>query len=134
MKLPAQSHVAVVDGERFLLMRNCGTTAAPVLECESEPSVVETNRSAGVRHQDGTRAATVEPLDKFAHAAGVADWLNHQVLTNRIKQLLVIADPDTLGEMRLHYHKKTQDALLGELAKQLTGRPGPDILKAIAAA
>lgn len=134
MKLPAQAHVAVVDGERFLLMRNCGTTAEPVLECESEPEVGVTNHSAGVRHQDGARTRTIEPMDKFAHAAGVAEWLNHEVLTHRIERLLVIADPDTLGEMRLHYHKQTKLALLGELAKQLTGMPGPDILKAIAAA
>lgn len=134
MKLPAQAHVAVVDGERFLLMRNCGTTADPVLECEDEPEVAETNHSAGMRHMEDTRKATVEPMDKFAHAAGVADWLNHEVLKHRIDNLLVIADPDTLGEMRRHYHKETEAALLGELDKQLTGMPGPDILKVIEAA
>lgn len=134
MKLPAQSHVAVVDGERFLLMRNCGTAADPLLAFESEPTVDETNHSAGMRHQDDARKATIEPMHKFAHAAGVAGWLNHEVLTHQIESLLVIADPDTLGEMRRHYHKETQAALLGELGKQLTGRPGPDIMKAIEAA
>ena len=64
----------------------------------------------------------------------MADWLNHEVLNHRIRQLLVIADPDTLGEMRRHYHKETEAALLGEMARQLTGMPGPDILHAIEAA
>jgi protein required for attachment to host cells len=134
MKLPANAHVAVVDGERFLLMRNCGSTAEPLLESEGQPAVDETNYSAGMRHQDVARKATVEPFDKFAHAAGAAEWLNRAVLSHRIDRLLVIADPDTLGEMRHHYHKETRNALLGELDKQLTGKPGPDILKAIQAA
>lgn len=134
MKLPANAHVAVVDGENFLLMRNCGTMAEPALQCEGRPQVEETNHSAGMRHQDAARKATIEPMDKFAHAAGVAEWINHEVLTHRIDQLLVIADPDSLGEMRRHYHKETQGVLLGEMRQLLTGKPGPDILKAIQAA
>jgi protein required for attachment to host cells len=57
MNLPANSHVAVIDGERFVLMRNCGTAAAPELESEGEPAVDDTNRSAGVRHQDNAHSA-----------------------------------------------------------------------------
>ncbi len=134
MKLPAETHVAIVDGERFLLMRNTGSSDDPVLEFQGEPTIAETNYSAGVRHQDVARKATVEPMDKFAHAAGVAGWLNHQVLTHRIDSLLVVADPNTLGEMRKHYHKETQAVLEGELGKQVTGMPSPEIIKVIAAA
>ncbi len=131
MKLPANAHVAVVDGRRFVLMRNSGTTADPVLESEGQPEVDETNYSAGMRHQDSARKSTIDPLEKYAHAAGAAEWLNRAVLSHRIDQLLVVADPDTLGEMRHHYHKQTQQALVGELGKQLTGMPGQDILTAI---
>ena len=105
-----------------------------MLESEGQPEVDETNYSAGMRHQDNARQAAIEPLDKFAHAAGAAEWLNRAVLSHRIAQLLVIADPDTLGEMRHHYHKETRAALLGELDRQLTGVPGPDILRAIQSA
>lgn len=134
MKLPANAHVAIVDGENFLLMRNDGTAVAPHLQSEGRVDVAETNHSAGMRHQDVARKATIEPMGKFAHAAGVAEWLNHEVLTHRIEQLLVVADPDTLGEMRRHYHKETEGALIGELDRQLIGMPGPDILKAIQSA
>jgi protein required for attachment to host cells len=134
MILPANAHVAVVDGERFLLMRNRGTLVEPKLQLEAEPEVSEHNKSAGMRHQEDVRMRKVEPLDKFAHAAGVAEWLNHAVLTHRIDKLLVVADPDTLGEMRKHYHKVTEAALIGELDKQVTGMPGTDILKVIEAA
>ena len=134
MKLPANTHVAVVDGKRFILMRNCGTTTEPVLECEGQPEVDDTNYSAGMRHMDVARKSTIEPMDKYAHAAGAAEWLNRAVLSHRIERLVVVADPDTLGEMRHHYHKETRGALVGELDRQLTGMPGPDILKVIQAA
>lgn len=134
MKIPANAHVAVVDGERFLLMRNSGSTSEPKLQLQAEPDVAETNKSAGMRHQEDIRTKKAEPLDKFAHAAGAAEWLNHAVLTHKIEKLMVVADPDTLGEMRKHYHKMTQAALIGELDKQLTGMPGPDIVKVIEAA
>lgn len=134
MKLPAEAHVAVVDGERFLLMRNCGTTAEPTLELVVQPSVEETNKSAGQHEHESAHRRGGEPHDRAAHAAGVADWLNKAVLDHQIDQLLVVADPSSLGEMRRHYHKETQSVLLGELDKQLTGMPGPDILDVIRAA
>jgi protein required for attachment to host cells len=135
MLLPQNAHVAIVDGERFLLMRNRGTAAEPALEAEDQPDVSGSGESAAVGHHD-TEAKSDGPRtqDKLDHAAGVAGWLNKAVLDHRIAQLLVIADPDTLGEMRRHYHKRLEAALLGELDKQLTGFPGPEIARAIAAA
>ena len=46
----------------------------------------------------------------------------------------MVADPDTLGEMRRHYGKGTQAALVGEIDKLLTGMPGPEIARVIEAA
>jgi len=135
MIVPANAHVAVVDGEHFLLLRNRGTAVAPRLEAESTPSVDHANKSAGVRHQDdrGKKVAK-ERLDKAAHAAGVAEWLNKAVLDGRVEQLLIAADPDTLGEMRPHYAKHLVAVLLGELDRQLIGLPGPEIARALEAA
>jgi protein required for attachment to host cells len=133
MILPAQTHVAIVDGERFLLMRNCGTSEEPTLELVAEPPIEETNKSAGQHKHESAHRRGGEPHDRAAHAAGVVAWLNSRVLQNEIENLLVVADPSTLGEMRRHYHKETEAALIGELDKQLTGMPGPDIVDAIQA-
>jgi len=54
------------------------------------------------------------------------------VLSNKIKSLVVIADPSTLGEMRKLYHKALRAVLVGEIAKTLTGQSTDDILKSIA--
>ncbi len=133
MKIPAQAHVAIADGARFLLMRNSGTSAEPKLELVFEPDVAESGESGGMGHHD-PRSDDYQTHDKLDHAAGIAGWLNYAVLQHRVEQLLVVADPDTLGEMRRHYHKETEAVLIGELDKQLTGMPGPDILKVIEAA
>ena len=135
MQLPNNAHVAVVDGERFLLMRNCGTGAEPVLESEARPDVSESGESGAQGHHDtDAKSDAWRTQDKLDHAAGVAGWLNRAVSQHKIAQLLVVADPDTLGEMRRHYDKGLEGALIGELDKQLTGMPGPDIAKVIAAA
>jgi len=135
MKLPANAHVAVVDGERFLLMRNCGTATEPKLELEAEPDVSECGESGASGHHDtDAKSDDYHTQDKLDHAAGVAGWLNRAVLRNEIDKLLIVADPDSLGEMRKHMQVRTHAAVIGELDKQLTGMPGPDILKVLEAA
>jgi protein required for attachment to host cells len=134
MILPTDAHVAVADGERFLLMRNRGTAIEPRLEHEATPQVDTSNKSAGVRlHDDRGKKEGKESIDKVAHATGVAEWLNKAVLDQRIEKLAIVADPSTLGEMRNHYSKHLQAALLGEVARELTAAPGPDILRALEA-
>lgn len=133
MILPANTHVAIADGERFLLMRNSGTATAARLELVEEPSLAGEGESGAGGHHD-PRSDDYQTQDKLDHAAGIASWLNRAVLQQRVEQLLVVADPDTLGEMRKHYHKETEGALIGEFGKQVTGMPGPDILKVIEAA
>lgn len=130
MKCPHKAHVAVVDGERFVLLRNIGKLFEPKLQAVEEPELDPSNYSAGVRHQDSSSGNT--DLDELAHAAAAAEWLNSKVLAGEIEQLLVIADAKTLGEMRHHYHKELQGRLVGELAKALTGEPIQGIEKAIA--
>ena len=122
MRLPNKAHLAIVDGERFSLLRNAGTPDEPDLQPEAKPDLTPTNFSAGVKHQDdmGQKHGRTD-LDELAHAAAVAEWLNERVLSNKIEKLAIAADPKTLGEMRRHYHKKLEAALIGEEAKTLAG-------------
>ena len=135
MDLPRHAHVAVIDGETFKLMRNEGEDEHPNLQMVEQPDLEATNHSAGVRHQDeaGQRLGRTQ-LDELAHAAAAAEWLNKACLENRIEQLVVIADPKSIGEMRNHYHKELEAALLGEITKTLTKEPTDRIEQSIAAA
>ena len=121
MKIPHMAHVALVDGERFVVMRNTGQIFEPRLEEVAEPDLDRTNYSAGVRHQDrvpeGFRTVSTE-LDELAHAAAAAEWLNAQVLA---------------GEMRRHYHKELEARLAGELGKDVSGTTPEKVAQIIAA-
>ena len=64
-------------------------------------------------------------------AMGVAEVLNKWSVTNKIDELLVIAAPKTLGELRKHWHKDLQGKLVGEIAKDLTGHSSDQIASAI---
>ncbi len=133
MKLPHNAHVAIVDGEHFIVMRNEGKIFEPKLGGAQKPDLTATNYSAGVKHQDDIgqqRGAT--DLDELAHAAAAAEWLNAQAVAGKIDDLLVIADPKTLGEMRRHYHSELEKRLTGEIAKTMTGEPTDRIESAIA--
>ena len=135
MKVPHQAHVAIVDGERFVLMRNTGQIFEPKLEMVAEPNLEETNFSAGVRHQDlsGQRNGSTD-LNELAHGAAAAEWLNARALKGEIGELVIVADPKTLGEMRRHYHKELQSRIVGEVAKAVSGEPTAQIEKVLAGA
>ncbi len=127
--------VAVADGEHFKLFRNVSNDARAKLEALDAPKVDNSNRSAGVhRPNTGATGEDSRGLEEAGHAAGTVDYLNQQVLQHKIDSLIIIADPRSLGEMRRHYHKELENALLGEIAKDLSNNPIPDIESAISAA
>ena len=135
MKLPVNSHVAVVDGESFVLFRNEGQLFEPKLASEETPDLNPTNFSAAVRKQDdvGQHLGRTD-LEELAHGAAVAEWLNAKAISNDLNDVLIIADPKTLGEMRRHYHVELKKRLVGEIDKTLTGQTTKQIEKAISAA
>lgn len=132
MKLPHKAHVAVVDGEHFILFRNSGQPFEPSLEKVEKPNLEATNFSAGIKHQDqGSQQHGRTNLNELAHGAAAAEWLNAKAVANEIDEVLVVADPKTLGEMRRHYHSELEKRLVGEIAKTMTGEPTDRIEKAI---
>ena len=134
MKLGHKAHVALVDGETFTLFRNEGQIFEPKLAKEDNPDLDVTNFSAGVRHQDDIgRELGRTQLDELAHGAAVAEWLNAKAISGEIGDILIIADPKSLGEMRQHYHSELEKRLIGEIDKTLTGQPVEKLEKAIAA-
>jgi len=131
MLLPHGAVIALVDGDNLELFRNSGNEAQPALSSIEAPSLDEHNKGSGARHHSSSAEQSGHQLDEDAHAAAVADWLNHQVLTNVVTHLVIIASPRTLGEMRRHYHERLKAALIGELHKEFTGRSGASVLEAL---
>lgn len=122
MRLPNNAHVAIVDGENFIVMRNGGTALEPKLGSSEKPDLSVTNFSAGVKHQDPvSQQHGRTDLNELAHGAAAAEWLNEKSISGEISDVLVIADPKTLGEMRRHYHSELEKRLVGEIDKTLSG-------------
>lgn len=120
--------VVVADGHQAILFRN---TARRGIELE------ETERMRPQHLQDESQGRQPEETtprdeDEATFAKQVAERLNHMVLTHKIEELAIIADPDTLGVMRKHYHKMLEQKLVREIPKTLTSATAEDIARALA--
>lgn len=129
MKLSKGALVAVVDGEKLALFRNEGGVEIRLKAIENPPIEDRVSGSAGRRSSEANPDNDTQAEDGFA--MGVAQVLNKWVVTNRIDELLVIAAPKTLGELRKHWHKDLQAKLAGEIAKDLTGHSTDQIVAAV---
>src|SRR6478736_8758277 len=107
MKVPHNAHIALVDGEHFILMRNTGPIFEPKLELLEEPKIRAIVHGEGASDDRGglSTAGSHGDLAEIAHGSAVAQWLNARALAGDIEQLVIVADPRTLGEMRPLFHK-----------------------------
>ena len=127
MLLPHGAVVALVDGKNFELYRNAGDEAEPELAALPAPKL-DTHNHSGAGHRSSAGNHADHLVEEDAHAGAAVQWLNSEVLGHRIENLIVIAAPRTLGEMRRHYHKQTERVIMTEIAKDLIGKQPDDIL------
>ena len=133
MKLPKGATVAVADGEKFRLFQNTGDEANVTLTAASHGKV-DTHSHSDAGHHSSSANPDDRQADEDAFSTGTIEYLNTEVLENRISKLLIIAAPKALGDMRKHYHERLSAVLIGEIGKELTGHSTHDVEKAIAAA
>ena len=143
MQLPHQSVVLVADGRKLLFLRNEGDATHPNLIVEhaqeqDNPATRDqaTDAAGQSSSPQGAARSSVEPTDfhqieEDRFAAEAATLLKTRALANDYESLIVVAPPRTLGELRKHYHKEVSDRLKGEIDKDLTGHPIPEIEKAL---
>lgn len=134
MLLPKGTVVAVADGEKFNLFSNTGDEASPALTAMPDADIESVNKGSGASHQSSSANPDESQAAEDGFAGGIAGLLNKRVLDGEISDLIIIAAPRTLGELRKSYHKKLSEVLRGEISKDLTGHAVHDIEKAIAAA
>lgn len=130
MLLPHGAVIALVDGHKFELYRNAGNEGEPDLTALPSPKLDLHNHSGG-SHRSSTGNHADSLVAEDAHAIAAATWLNGQVLSHKIRDLVVFAAPRTLGELRKHYHKLTSRAVLKEVNKDMVGKAPDAILAAL---
>jgi protein required for attachment to host cells len=134
MQLPQNTVIAVADGEKLSLFQNEGDAANVRLKAMPDADVDGSKIASGGRHSSSSANPDDSQQDEDGFTAGIAALLNKKVLDGKISNLVIIAAPRTLGEMRKSYHKSLSEILIGELDKDLTGHSLQDIEKALAAA
>jgi protein required for attachment to host cells len=134
MDIPKGATVGIADGERLTLYRNDGDEANPKLVATPNEDVSNDNKGSGGRHRSSSANPDDSQQVEDGFAGGIADLLNKKVLDGNIVDLIVVAAPRTLGELRKHYHQKLLTVLVGEISKDLTGHSVVEIEKAIASA
>ncbi|HWV12678.1 MAG TPA: host attachment family protein [Sphingobium sp.] len=135
--------VLVADGRKLLFFRNKGDRMAPNLEAETvkvqdNPADRDQASDAPGRafnsvgsHRSAMEQTDFHDLEEARFAAEAADMLKRRALANDFERLIIVAPPTALGEMRKHYHKEVQSRLVGEIAKDLSNHPVPEIEKII---
>ncbi len=134
MQIPQGATIAVADGQKFNFFRNKGDVASPELVAITHEAINGDHKGADAGHQSNAGNPDDRTQAEDGFAVGTATLLNTLALEGKITDLIMIAAPRTLGELRKHYHKSLIAVLRGEIAKDLTGHTIADVEKAIEAA
>ncbi|KKW91005.1 MULTISPECIES: host attachment family protein [Sphingobium] len=145
MRIEHDAIVLVADGRKMLFFRNKGSPDFPNLETEevkqqdNPPDREQASDGTGRgpnsvgSHRGSVEQTNFHDLEETRFAAEAAALLRRRALAHDYKKLIVVAPPAALGEMRKHYHKEVQDRLVGEIAKDLSNHPVPEIERIITA-
>ena len=128
--IPHNTLVVVADGRGALLLRNTGKPANITLRQERklEPDNLANDGPSGSRPEEQTTSQT----DEATFAKQLTNTLNKMKLDGEFEQLVLVADPQTLGQIRPILHKTVEASLIRSLAKDLTNHPLDQIAEAIA--
>lgn len=115
--IPRDTLVAVVDGARARLFRNRGSAQGLQLqEIEDLLPVLDYEGRSG--HL--AAASSTRENDEAAFGKQIAQSLYQRAHNGEYEQLVLVADPDSLGEIRASLHKEVRERLLLEVPKELT--------------
>jgi protein required for attachment to host cells len=139
LRVPSGALVLVGDGRKALFLRNKGApthielVAERVLEHADPPTREQGTDKPGRYHgSDGLSRSAYEEVDwhqlaEDRFAAEIGGALNRLALENRFRHLVLVAPPKVLGAVRNKLHKETAERVVGEIPKDLTSHPIPEI-------
>lgn len=127
--LPKNTLVVVGTGEGATLFRNVAVGGGIELKAAGslEPGDLADQGPAGKSPPDTSPKESMEAT--FAKI--LANHLYDLAQAHKFEKLVLILDPDTLGEIRPSLHVSVQDKIVLELAKTLVNNPITEIERAI---
>jgi len=134
MILPTGAIVAVIDGKKMRIFRNKGHEPQIELVELPAPDLEAVNGGSGGRHRSSTANPDIARLEEDDFAAAAAAYLNREALNGSFENVLIVADPRTLGEMRRHFHHALNSKLIGQIDRDFAKHSAEAIKTAITAA
>lgn len=129
--LPIDTLVVVTTGEQAKLFKVSDVHAdhGVSLQYEREvgPSNLDDDGPAGKRPPESSKQET----DEATFSKQLGQFLYRRAHSGKFDSLLLIADPDTLGELRPLLHEEVTVRIVMELAKTLINSPTEDIEAAV---
>ncbi len=137
--------VLIGDGRRALFFSNHGD--ADLLDLRVVETRVDENpptreqgsdapgrafAGAGAQARSAMGNVDWHELEEARFARAMADRINAAAESGEMKEIVIVAPPKTLGEIRKELSVKAQGTVAGELHKDLTKHPLPEIEKALA--
>ena len=128
-KLSNEAWIVLADGERAALFLQDGEGQVQLRHKQTiEPQALEDDGPSGVRPPESSAKDT----DEATFAKQLAIFINEEAKSGSFEQLILVADPSTLGQMRPILHSEVQKRLLFDVPKTLTSAPVDEIEKQIA--
>jgi protein required for attachment to host cells len=146
LKLKRGLWIVVADGEKALFLENRGDTQYPDLQVVQEmeqanPATREQGSDRPGRYSDGpsVHRSAVEDTDwhrlgKERFADEIAERLYKLAHRGAFKEMVLIAPPQVLGDMRRKLHKEVAEKITVEISKTLTNHTIVDIENLLQAA
>lgn len=127
--IPAQALIVVADGGKATLYRNTGTSAEVTLTEERKLSP----KDAAIGTPSGNRPGdqTAHQAEEAVFAKQLANVLHTMYDKNDYKDLVIIADAQTLGQLRDAMHKTVEKAVVKSMSKDYTNSSLKEIEKAL---
>lgn len=135
--------VLIADSEKALFTRNITDAENPNLEVirkdtQDNPSdLAQSANRPGRMHDNGPgHKSAVDDTDwhelaKERFADDLADRLYKMAQRGDFERIVLVAAPDTLGDLRPNLHKEVSEKVVGEVPKNLTGHPLHEIEKLV---
>ena len=144
-KIKHNTWVLVADSEKALLLVNETDDENPHLsvvrkKTQDNPSDIEQSANLPGRMHDkgpGQKSAYADTdwheLAKERFASDIADLLYGHAHRGSFDDIILVADPSVLGNLRDELHQEVSDKVTAEVPKNLTNHPLPKIEKLLMA-
>ncbi len=123
--------IVVADGHSARVLQNQGRDG--IIELKELQTISPTNLLSEGPSGSRPQGDSPRDTDEATFAKQLSHWLLEQAQSKAYEQLVLVADPKTLGQMRPQLHKEVTDRIVHEVPKTLTGSSLDDISRSIGA-